>query len=161
MTGPVTLDKPGRLLEQLEKVSESWWRVWKDEKLVEYVPRPTKWLTTNEQVAVGDIVLFLKHDGEKGFGGARWKIGRITVVEESRDDIPRVVTIEYRNPDESVFRETRRSVRKIAVIHHEGDLSLVEELNLAAKAAGVNFFRQKDNQSHKNMKESMAQLVGT
>ena len=161
MTGHVTLDKPGRLLEQLDKVSESWWRVWKDEKLVEYVPRPSKWLTTNEQVAVGDIVLFLKHDNEKGFGGARWKIGRIVAVEESRDDIPRVVTIEYRNPDEKVFRETRRSVRKIAVIHHEGDLPLVEELNLAAKTAGVNFFRLRDSRPRTNVKEFMAQLVGT
>ena len=151
MVGPVTLGKPGRLLEQLDKVAESWWRVWKDEKLAEYVPRPSKWLTTNEQVAVGDIVLFLKHDGEKGFGGARWKVGRVTGVEDSRDDVPRVVTIEYRNQDEKVFRETRRSVRKIAVIHHEGELALVEELNLASKAAGVNFFRFKNSDLFKKV----------
>ena len=151
MVGPVTLDKPGRLLEQLDKVAESWWRVWKDEKLAEYVPRPSKWLTTNEQVAVGDIVLFLKHDGEKGFGGARWKVGRVTGVEDSRDDVPRVVTIEYRNQDEKVFRETRRSVCKIAIIHHEGELALVEELNLASKAAGVNFFRFKNSDLFKKV----------
>ena len=36
---------------------------------------------------------------------------------------------------ENVFRETRRADRKVAVLHREDDLEMVQELNSAARAA--------------------------
>jgi hypothetical protein len=47
----------------------------------------------------------------------------------------RTVIIEYKNAQENKFRTTRRSVRKVAVLHREDELELVQELNAAAREA--------------------------
>ena len=41
---------------------------------------------------------------------------------------------------EDVTRETKRDIRHVAVIHHEGDLPLVDVLNRAQKDANREFF---------------------
>ena len=128
-----------RLIAQMDAVTKSWWAAWKQEKLVDFIPQPSKWVKSNENVGVGDLVIFLKADTDKSFGTEVWRMGRVKEVEVSRDKLVRVVIIEYKNHGESVFRTTRRAVRKIAVLHHEGELELIEELNLASKAAGTAF----------------------
>ena len=138
--GYVKMEGPSRLMEQMEKVYRSWWKVWKDEKLVDYIPQSPLWKTTSGQPAVGDIVLFLKLESEASFGSPVWRLGRVEEVEYSLDGIIRTVVISYKNDGENNFRRTRRSARKIAVLHHEGDLELVEELNEASKLAGQQFF---------------------
>ena len=40
------------------------------------------------------------------------------------------------------MRTTRRSVRKLAVVHKEDDLDLVQQLNLAAKQMDIEFHRR-------------------
>ena len=92
----------------------------------------------------GDVVIFLKTDAEKGLGDPVWRVGRVVVIDPSRDGCVRAVEIEYKNVNESVFRKTRRSARKVAVIHREGDLELVDELNAASKAASVQFLHRRD-----------------
>ena len=84
----------------------------------------------------GDIVLFLKTGDEQILGEPIWRVGRVTEVELSDRDLQaRVVIIEYKNSRESVFRTTRRSVRKVAVLHREDEVELVQQINAAARAA--------------------------
>ena len=137
LSGYARTGGPSRLLDQMEKVARSWWQVWKEEKLVDYIPQPSKWQKNNGTIQVGDLVIFIK---EQTLGEPVWKMGRVRELEISRDRFPRVAIVEYRNATENVYRTTRRSVRKIAVLHREGDLELVEQLNEAAKVANILFF---------------------
>ena len=141
MSGNVTMAGPTRLLEQMELVAEAWWAAWKTERLIEFIPQPNKWLKTNIDVKVGDIVVFLKSDKEKNLGETVWKLGRITQVGDGGENSRRMVTIQYKNAGESVFRQTNRHVRTVAVLHQEGDLELIQELNEAAKQADVMYLR--------------------
>ena len=79
--------------------------------------------------------MFLRREGEVQLGDPVWRLGRVTATELSADGLVRVAEIEYKNNDESVLRKTRRAVRRIAVLHHEGDLELVDQLNEASKKA--------------------------
>ena len=47
--------------------------------------------------------------------------------------------IEYKNSNETTFRNTERAVREVAVIHHESEVCLIEELNAAAKCSNTLF----------------------
>ena len=86
----------------------------------------------------GDIVIFPR-DSEDGKFDVAWRIGRVKQVIMSKDEKIRKVVIEYKNENESVFRTTTRTARQIAILHHEGDLPLVTELNEAAKCANLLF----------------------
>ena len=55
----------------------------------------------------------------------------------------RDITIEYKNLGESVFRTTHRAARSVAVLHKEGDLDLMQELNAASKEANKAFMKKK------------------
>ena len=138
--GYAKIDVPSRLMDQMDRVYKSWWNVWVTERIVDYIPQSPTWKTTSKQPSVGDIVIFLKTEAEAGFGEPVWRMGRVDDVEYSADGIIRAVIISYKNNNEATFRSTRRSARKIAVLHHEGDLELIEELNQASKDAGVHFF---------------------
>ena len=144
--GHARIQGPSRLMKQMEQVYEAWWKVWQNERLVDYIPQPRQWTETRGEIKVGDVVIFLKTDKEQSLGDPVWKMGRIKELEISNDGLARTAIVEYKNATESVFRTTRRSVRKIAVLHREGDLELVQELNEASRRAGVHFMQQ---QSHK------------
>lgn len=78
-----------------------------------------------------DIVVFIAD--EMILGDSLWKLGRVTrLIPSQVDGIVRSVILEYKNFTEDVFRDTKRSVRKIAIIHREGDLYLMDMLNDAA-----------------------------
>ena len=134
----MTLDRPSRLLKQSELVYESWWRVWKEERILDFVPQPPKWSRTGKEISLGDIVIFPK-DQDDGKFTVIWRIGRVVDLSRSSDNKVRKVTIEYKNASESTFRTTVRAVREISVIHHESEVSLVEELNAASKCSNVMF----------------------
>ena len=139
--GHVRFEPPSKMVSQMDDVYEVWWNLWKEEKIVDYVPQPSKWNKSNDDVREGDIVLILQNADEVKLGGPLWKIARIRSLETShRDGLSRVAICEYKNPSESEFRTTRRSVRKIAVIHHEDELDLIPQLNEAAKKAGESYF---------------------
>ena len=76
------------------------------------VDRP-KWLTSNDEVRVGDVVLFLK--SEKEFE-RDYQYGIIHTVKVGRDGHIRVVEVEYQNHNEGVKRYTTRGVRDLVVI---------------------------------------------
>ena len=133
--GFARISSPSRLIDQLDKIYEVWWNVWRNEKLVDFIPQPSKWKITNEQLKEGDIVVYLKSDLEKRFGEPVWKIARVVSVETSEDGMARVATLEYRNPNEKKFRTTRRSVRTVVVVHRETDLDIFQSLEAAARDA--------------------------
>ena len=142
-SGFCTLDKPSRLLEQMEMVEKSWWQTWKQEKLSDFIPKLSKWITGDEyKPKPGDIVIFTREENDHQLGSPVWRTGHIQSVERSADGEIQTVHIEYKNHSESVFRSTRRSVRKIAILHKEGDLELVEQLNIASKQANISYLRE-------------------
>lgn len=145
MGGFARISGPSRLMEQMEKVYRAWWQVWKDERLLDYIPQPRQWLNTRGEIKVGDIVIFLKSDADQVIGDPVWKMGKIKELELSNDGLARTAIIEYKNSSETVFRTTRRSVRKIAVLHREGELELVQELNEAARKSRVLYLSAKHN----------------
>ena len=136
MSGEFKIQQPTRLMKQLELVFEAWWKVWASEKILDFVPQPPKWTKNSGQVSAGDIVLFPKDTTDGNFDVV-WKLGRVNMVMKSKDGKIRKLRIEYKNENESVFRKTDRAAREVAVLHHEGDVVLVEQLNAAAKSANL------------------------
>ena len=63
----------------------------------------------------------------------------VEVCDPGRDGVCRVVTIKYKNPSETVYRFTRRSIRDVAVLVRESELDLPGKLSEAQKAASVMF----------------------
>ena len=133
--GHAELDKPSRLLEQMDRVKKAWWDVWKTERIAEFIPGNKKWNKTTYQPKVGDICLFLRQGDDNSFGPSVWRIGIVKEVLVSKDDLARHVIIEYKNANERVFRETKRSVRTIAILHKEDDIWTYELLAEARSRA--------------------------
>ena len=136
MSGYPRLDKPSRLIQQQDRLYDLWWKVWRQERVADFVPQPSKWKHNSRCVQVDDIVIFVKETAEDHFGTPVWKLGRVISVEHSADGLIRTCTIEYTNAaNPKLFLKTRVSVRHVAIVHAEDDLDLVHELNHAAKAA--------------------------
>ena len=133
LSGYARVSTPSRLLDQMDKVYDVWWKVWRTEKLVDFIPQPTKWKKTNEQLKEGDIVIFLKSDAEHRLGDPIWRIARVRSVDVSEDGLARTATLEYRNPSEKTFRTTRKSVRTVIVVHREDQLDVLQALEQAAQ----------------------------
>ena len=131
------LEDKSRQINQMDLVAKAWWNVWLTEKLENFIPQPPKWFKTSRQPEVGDIVIFLKMDKETRLGDTLWKLGRVKELKPSNDGISRSVVLEYNNANEEVYRTTHRNVRKIAILHREGDVELVERLNRAQKESNV------------------------
>jgi len=136
--GHARIAPPTRLVKQMDSVYESWWKVWQEEFLTNYVPQPSKWKENNVDVKPGDVVLMLMNGDDVQLGGPIWRIARVRSVEQNHQDgLKRTAICEYRIPGETGFRSTRRSVRKLAVIHQEDSLDLIQQLNQAAKDSGL------------------------
>ena len=140
-SGGCRIASPSKMIQEMELVFDSWWKVWKDERIVDFIPQPKKWLEHGYEPKPGDLVIFLKHESDVVLGEPVWRLGRVVSGERSDDGTVRTVIIEYRNSTESTFRTTRRTVRRIAVLHKEGELELVELLNLASKISNVNYIK--------------------
>ena len=133
LSGYPRISTPSRLIEQMDKVYDVWWNVWRTEKLVDFIPQPSKWKVTTYQLKIGDIVIYLKSDAEHRLGDPVWRIARVQSVDVSEDGLARSAVLEYRNPSEKTFRTTRRSVRSVVVIHREDELDLYQILEQAAQ----------------------------
>ena len=133
LSGYPRISTPSRLIEQMDKVYDVWWNVWRTEKLVDFIPQPSKWKKTTYQLKEGDIVIYLKSDAEHRLGDPVWRIARVQSVDVSEDGLARSAVLEYRNPSEKTFRTTRRSVRTVVVVHREDELDLYQILEQAAQ----------------------------
>jgi hypothetical protein len=143
MGGHARICPPSRLVEMMDEIYRSWWTVWKNEKLSDYIPQPNLWKDTNVDIKEGDIVLMLQSQEELKLGGPIWRMARVRSVETShKDGLVRTAVCEYRIPGEKSLRTTRRGVRKLAVVHQEDSLDFVQELNRAAKQVQIHFHTQ-------------------
>ena len=87
-----------------------------------------KWLTSDNEIKVGDVVLFLK--SEKEFE-TQYQYGIIHAVNVGNDGHMRKVEVEYQSHHEGVKRYTVRGVREIIVVH------LVDEPGINAELAEI------------------------
>ena len=90
-----------------------------------------------------------------------WRTGRVVQVENSTSDgIVRVVIFKYQNSGEQVFRLTRRSVRKIAIVYKEDQLELIDELNQAAKASDKHLYMKNNlDYQHEAVKREVVNCI--
>ena len=130
------ISSKSRQIDQLDQVHKAWWETWKKEKLVDYIPAPSKWHKNSRPPIVGDIVVFIRD--EAVLGESLWKLGVIEkLIPSQADGKVRAVLISYRNPTELKNRVTKRDVRKMAILYREGELELMEILNEASKADDI------------------------
>ena len=160
-TGYPRIESKSRMIDDMDKVHRAWWEAWKSEKIEDYIPAPSKWHRNTRPPVVGDVVVFIQK--EMKLGRSHWKLGRVSrLVPSAADGIVRSVIIEYINHNEEFFRDTKRSVRKMAVLFHEGELTLTQTLNAAAKAADVAMVVQMRKvtaaESHPPSSSSLAEL---
>ena len=135
-SGPLLMtNNTSKILQSNIDVFTVWFESW----LISYVPRlmyQPKWFSTDRDMKVGDIVLFLKTDHEYS---RQYQYGIVDLAEKGRDDRIRTVTVRYRNSNEKQDRKTRRAVRELVVVHQVDEIPIYEELAEASKAAFVGY----------------------
>lgn len=100
-----------RRFKFVQTLIDNWWKHWYVTVLPSLVPS-YKWHHKRRNVQIGDICLI----SYKGTIRSTYRLGRIVGVSSGVDGRVRTVKLEYRNPDEKVFRTVERSVHGIAVI---------------------------------------------
>ena len=115
----------------MERLYQSWWQIWLYERLPDYIPRPKKFSKTGPQPKEGDIVVFLRSPDEL-IGDQLWRLGQVAHLIMSEDGVVRQVIIRWRKHWKEEFHETRRSVRHIAILFSEDELSLVDHIRSAS-----------------------------
>ena len=126
--GLISCENPSRVLKENEKVYDAWFETW----LLVHVPKlmkQQKWFKSDD-LSIGDVVLFTKVDSPIK---NQYVYGMIMELEYGKDSIPRKAKIRYRNANETVFRETLRSVRAVVKIINSEDSDLMTELGNLAK----------------------------
>ena len=120
-----------RIIEGNNDIFTVWFREW----LISFVPKlieKPKWFVSEQNIGIGDVVLFLKSEQEFD---RQYQYGIITKTVISRDGVVRVVEIEYQNHGENVKRTTKRGVRDLVIIHTIDEIGISRELHdLANKA---------------------------
>ena len=127
-------DKVDLILKSNSKIFETWWENWLVSALPKLIPRP-KWFKNDENIEVGDIVLFKKSEG---LLSGIYKFGMVEDTKIGSDERIRSVVIKYRNENEGVNRLTSRAVRSLIIIHKISELDIMKELGNASIAASVN-----------------------
>ena len=123
--GPVTVSHPDKLLENNERVFDTWFELWLSVHVPQIIDKP-KWFKSDENLKPGDVVLFLKDDSK--ILSSKYQYGIIDTVDFGRDHKVRKVTVRYRNNNENISRTTTRSVRGLVVIHRIEETNIMEEL---------------------------------
>ena len=140
-SGPLDVTgKPDKIISLNKNIFNKWFDQW----LTSYVPslmQKPKWFKSNSNLAVGDIVLFLKKEGELN---SNYQYGIVQSVECSQDGKVRKANVKYRNYHENSNRLTRRAVRELILIHSFDDLDIVKELGEIATAADIQMRLQHD-----------------
>ena len=115
---------PDKVLEDNERVFNAWFELWLSVHVPKLIVQP-KWFKSDENLKVGDIVLFLKQDSTIS---SNYQYGIVDTVHQGRDKNIRRVTLRYRNNNENIDRTTTRSVRGLVVIHRVDETNIMEEL---------------------------------
>ena len=114
-----------KILESNANIFKAWFKAW----LISYVPllieRP-KWHTSDKQINIGDVVLFLKSEREYDL---QYQYGIVNSINRGKDGYVRKVDVEYQNHNETMKRVTQRGVRDLVIVYHIHELDIYEELN--------------------------------
>ena len=89
------------------------------------IERP-KWHTSEGNIQVGDVVLFLKSDKEFDL---QYQYGVVTKVHTGNDGNKRKVEVEYQNSTEGTKRKTERGSRELVIVHPVDELDIYERLH--------------------------------
>ena len=95
----------------IQSMVDDWWNKWYDLALPALVPA-YKWKVKHRNVSVGDICLIRYRKSIR----STYRLGRVTEVKSSRDNLVRSVRLQYKLPTEKVYRYVDRSIQGIAVI---------------------------------------------
>ena len=95
----------------LQSLVTDWWHEWYQVVLPSLVPS-YKWLQRHRNVCIGDICL-IRYGKDKR---ATYRLGRVTELSKGTDGLVRKVKLEYKLPEEKVFRTVDRPIHGIAVI---------------------------------------------
>lgn len=132
----ITLAPGFRMLKHMELIEKSWWKVWENQKIADYIPALKKWSSGRPDISVEDVVVFTRDTGVQ-LGGVTWRVGTVSEVNESHDGVVRSVMIKYRLTIGGKYQFTKRSVREIAILEAEDDLDLPGQLSEAVKKANI------------------------
>ena len=122
-----------RIAEQLKDVEQAWWKMWEEERLVDFIPQPAKWNKSNNHITVGNVVVFPMKKENSPLKEMTWKYGKVVEILPSRDEVARRLRITYQNYGEEFFRFVNRGAREVAVLHDEDDLEFFKFLRETAK----------------------------
>eukprot|EP00794_Sanderia_malayensis_P016335 gene16335-biopygen12015 len=118
------VSRPSKIIDENQKIFQSWFENW----LLSHVPKliqQQKWFKSDEQLKVGDNVLFLKNESALCLD---YQYGMVVDLDGGCDGLVRRLYVRYRNSNEDVFRETKRSVRTIVVISRADEVNLLDEI---------------------------------
>ena len=128
-TGPLVLSRDvKKIIQTISDIFNAWFKSW----MVSYVPtlvEKPKWFENDNEISVGDVVLFSKSDKE--FEN-QYQYGIVKSVSIGKDGHIRKVQVEYQNANENVKRFTVRGVRDLIIIHPVDELGLSQELHILA-----------------------------
>ena len=127
-------DNPTKILKENQKIYNSWFEIW----LLVHVPKlmkQSKWFDS-DNISIGDIVLFTKRESVLT---NQYTYGMVKSLEYGDDMLPRKASIQYKNDNENVLRETNRSVRGLVIIHHVDDCDFMAELGEMAKNVDMKY----------------------
>ena len=139
--GPIQLAKPSQMIRNLTEIQEAWLEQLENLILPRLIPKPANFKVTTHQPKIGDLVIFRKRDSP--ISNDNWTIGRISRATPGRDNLIRRVEIQYKNHSEDNFRTTDRALRSVAILYSEDEISLLEQLSIAAKTAYYTAFYAK------------------
>ena len=109
-----------KLIDRNADIFRAWFKAW----LLSYVPtiidRP-KWHTSDQEVNIGDVVLFLKSEKEYD---EQYQYGLVRSTCRGRDGHVRKVDVEYNNYNENTIRITQRGVRDLVNVYPVDELDI-------------------------------------
>ena len=128
-TSPMIItNNPSKMLEENKRIFDVWFEAW----LITHVPKlvdQPKWFCSDRDIKICDVVLFVKQEGALT---SNYQYGMINQIEHGKDGRIRRAQVKYRNSNENVDIFTWRAVRQLVLIHPIDELSIMEELNIAA-----------------------------
>ena len=96
--------------EYIQTIVDDWWNRWYTRVLPSLVPS-YKWRQKHRNVKVGDVCL-IRYKGIR----ASYRLGRVVDTKNGEDGLVRSVRLQYKLPNEKVFRFVERAVQGVAVI---------------------------------------------
>ena len=94
------------------------------------LPNRTKWLKSDENLKIGNVVLFLKSDQEFD---KQYQNGIVKDIYDSRDGHVRKVQVEYHHYNEKTKRTTQRGIRELVIILLDIEPGIEVELGKIAR----------------------------